>query len=493
MPDDVVKSEAAKREEETLAFWNERQIFKKSLEKPSPKGEFVFYEGPPTANAAPALHHLESRAFKDIIPRYKTMRGYHVRRRAGWDTHGLPVELQIEKELGFSGKPDIEKFGVEEFNEKCRESVYRYINEWSRFTERIGYWVDQDTAYYTLDASYMESLWSIFKHVNDSGRLYKDYKVLPWCSRCGTALSSHELAQGYEDVKDLSLTVKFKVKNPEKYNLPPETYLLAWTTTPWTLPGNVALAVGENIEYVLITVDGVVYVVAKSRAPALFNVSESRMLLGKELIGIEYEPLYPYAETLAPEGEREAFARAYKVYGADFVTTEDGTGIVHTAVMYGQDDFELGKKVGLPKVHLVNPEGKFVSGTGFLEGRFVRDEAVSVDILKDLTEKGNFFAKEKHEHSYPFCWRCKTPLIYYARDSWYFRMADLRDTLVAENKKVHWEPSHIRDGRMGEWVANVKDWAISRERYWGTPLPVWESADGSERVVVGSVADLKKY
>lgn len=482
------KSDSALREERILQFWKENRIFEKSLEKDAPEGEFVFFEGPPTANAVPALHHLEARAFKDALPRYKTMRGYRVRRKAGWDTHGLPVELQIEKELGFTGKQDIEAFGVTAFNRKCKESVLRHIDVWSKFTDRIGYWVDQTKAYFTFDPSYMESLWSIMKKVDGDGRLFKDYRIVPWCSRCGTALSSHELAQGYEEVKDLSVTAKFKVVGEEN------TYLLAWTTTPWTLPGNIALAVGEKISYGIYEKEGEKVILANALAEKVLpeGWQKASDISGKELVGKNYEPLYPYVRDIAKDGEREKFEKAFQVYPADFVTTEDGTGIVHTAVMYGADDFVLGQKLGLPKVHTVGADGKFVSGTGAFEGRFVKDEEVAVDMVKDLAGRELLFSKAKYEHTYPFCWRCKTPLIYYARDSWYIRMQDLKENLLAENAKVNWEPEHIRDGRMGEWLANVKDWSISRERYWGTPLPVWESEDGKERLVIGSVEEMKE-
>ena len=485
---DLEKNDAVRREEEILAFWDREQIREKTLEKPAPKGDFVFYEGPPTANGRPGVHHMESRSFKDALPRYKTMRGYRVPRRAGWDTHGLPVELEVEKQLGFSGKQEIEKYGIAAFNKKCRESVMTYINEWRAFSERIGYWVDQDKAYFTFNPAFMESVWNVMKTVSDDGRLYKDYKVLPWCVKCGTALSSHELAQGYEDVKDLSLTVKFKVVGEEN------TYFLAWTTTPWTLPGNVGLAVGKDISYGRYEKDGEVLILAEARAAQLGEGwSKIAVFPGSELVGKSYEPLYPFAREVAPEAEKPKFENAYKVYGADFVTTEDGTGIVHTAVMYGQEDFDLGQQVGLPKVHLVAPDGTFVKGTGIFEGMSVIEPETNVEVLKDLQARGLYFSKENYSHSYPHCWRSKNRLIYYARDSWYVRMQDLRDTLIAENKKVNWEPAHIRDGRMGEWLSNVKDWAISRERYWGTPLPVWQSENGEERLVIGSVAELKKH
>lgn len=485
--DQVPKSEAAKREEDVLAWWKENQIAEKARERGSEKKPFIFYEGPPTANGRPGVHHMESRSFKDAIPRYKTMRGFKVPRRAGWDTHGLPVELEVEKQLGFTGKQDIEAYGIAEFNKKCRESVFNYIHEWEDFSERLGYWADLKTAYFTFDAPYMESLFSIVKKIDGDGRLYKDYKVLPWCVKCGTALSSHELAQGYEDVKDLSLTAKFELIDE------PGTFVLAWTTTPWTLPGNVALAVGEKIEYGVYEKDDERVIVANALAAKVlgeeWNKTADRS--AADLIGKKYKPLYPFAAELAPESEKGKFASAFQIYAADFVNTESGTGVVHTAVMYGQDDFELGQKLGLPKVHLVAPDGSFIPGTGFLEGRSVIDADTNVEVLKELQARGLLFSKENYTHSYPHCWRSKNRLIYYARDSWFIRMQDLRETLLAENAGVHWEPEHIRDGRMGEWLTNARDWAISRERYWGTPLPVWQNEGGTERVVIGSIEELK--
>ncbi len=471
------KSERAQKEEKILQFWKENKIFEKTLEKKAPKGEFIFYEGPPTANGRPGIHHIEARAFKDAIPRYKTMQGYRVPRKGGWDTHGLPVELEVEKQLGLKSKKEIEQYGIAKFNEECKKSVWKYVDEWGEFTDRMGYWVDQKNAYVTYHNSYIQELWKVLAHVEKRKLLYKDYKVLPWCPRCGTALSSHELAQGYQDVKDISLYVKFKIFGQEN------TYLLAWTTTPWTLPGNVALTVGKNIQYVKYKWAGEFYIVAKERAhkwPGL----DPEELLGKDLVGLEYEPLYEFS----PKNEN-----SHKVYAADFVTTEDGTGIVHTAVMYGQDDFELGNKVGLPKHHLVNEDGNFKPETGFLAGKSVVEESTVVEILKDLQNRGLLFDKESHTHSYPFCWRCKTRLIYYARDSWYIAMSKLRKELIKENEKINWEPDYIKEGRFGEWLKEIKDWAISRERYWGTSLPVWENADKSKRIVVDSLETLKKY
>ncbi len=504
--DKTDKSKHAEREERILAYWKKKGIFEKTLKK---KGKnFIFYEGPPTANGHPGIHHLEARAFKDAIPRYKTMQGFHVRRKGGWDTHGLPVELQVEKELGLKSKKEIEQYGLSKFNDKCKESVWRYVHEWEDFTNRMGYWVDLKDPYITYKPKYIESLWNIIQKTEEKNLLYKDYKVVPWCPRCGTGLSSHELAQGYQDIKDLSVYVKFKVTNPEKIGLSGNVYLLAWTTTPWTLPGNVALAVGEEVEYVMSNVKiqmtneiqsskEEVLIFAKERLNSLkdkgeFEVVSGKGWKGKELVGLEYEPLYPYLKDNIQGEEKEKVKSAYKVYPADFVTTADGTGIVHTAVMYGQDDFELGTKIGLPKYHLVNEDGTFKKEAGSLAGLFVKDEGTDVAIIKDLASRNLLFAKEKYEHSYPFCWRCKTPLIYFARDSWYIKMSVLRDKLVANNQKINWEPEHIKAGRFGEWLAEVKDWAISRERYWGTPLPVWTCNKCNQRKVVGSLEELEQ-
>ncbi|HLD21025.1 MAG TPA: isoleucine--tRNA ligase [Patescibacteria group bacterium] len=490
------------QESEVLKFWLENRIFQKTLEKQAPKGSFVFFEGPPTANGRPGIHHAESRAFKDCIPRFKTMQGFKVVRKAGWDTHGLPVELEVEKQLGFTGKAQIEEFGIAAFNEKCKESVWQYKKDWEEFTKRLGFWVDLDDAYVTYHPQYVESLWWVVKQVWDRGLLYKDYRVTPHCPRCGTSLSSHELSQGYKDVKDLSVTAKFKIVGTDN------EYLLAWTTTPWTLPGNVALAVGKDITYVKVKVGEDYLWLAKDRMSEIKEGGEIvEEVKGEALVGKQYEPLYPFLQNViashAKQSSDEKIASvgwnlprndkdtAYRVHPASFVTTEDGTGIVHTAVMYGADDFDLGQEVGLPKHHLVKLDGTFVEGMDFLEGRFVADEEVAVDIIKDLAHRGLLFAKAKYEHSYPHCWRCKTKVIYYAKDSWYIRMSELRDELLAQNANIHWEPDHIRDGRFGEWLREVKDWAFSRERYWGTPLPIWESEDG-EKLCVGSFEELRE-
>jgi isoleucyl-tRNA synthetase len=496
MDDKNQKSQSALREEEVLKFWKENKIFEKSLEKDAPHGEYVFFEGPPTANGKPGIHHLEARAFKDVIPRYKTMQGFHVRRKGGWDTHGLPVELQVEKKLGLTSKKAIEEYGIAKFNKECKQSVWEYLEYWNKFTERIGFWVDQKNPYVTYHNDYIESVWNVIKTANDKNLLFKDYKVVPWCPRCGTTLSSHELAQGYQDVKDLSVYVKFKLKNEEN------TYILAWTTTPWTLPGNVALAVGKDIDYIEVIIsDKEKLIIARDLYIKIFPMQGDELLgkfyKGKDLIGLEYEPLYPFLINTISENEKQKLGKAFKIYSADFVNTEDGTGVVHTAVMYGVDDFNLGNDVGLPKHHLVGLDGKFLAGTGFLEGRFVREvnengkPTLAVDIIEDLKKRNLFFKQENYLHSYPHCWRCKTALIYYARDSWYIKMTALRDKMVEENKGINWEPSYIKEGRFGEWLKEIKDWAISRERYWGTPLPVWTCDKCNKIEVLGSIEDIK--
>lgn len=481
-------------EEAVLDFWDRALIFSKSVKKPAPQGSFVFFEGPPTANGMPGIHHVLARAFKDVMPRYKTMSGYRVERKAGWDTHGLPVELQVEKQLGISGKPDIEKYGIKEFNEKCQESVWNYLEEWRKLTRRIAFWVDMDNPYITYDNSYIESLWWILREVDQKNLLYRGHKVVPHCPRCGTALSSHEVAQGYKLTKDNSVFLKFKVTSGSD-KVAPGDFILAWTTTPWTLPGNVALAVGEKINYAKVKVNGLNLVLAEERLETVLSGLSYEIISkfsGQDLVGVTYEPLFKIKgiEAEVIKGN----LKAYQVVAADFVTTSDGTGVVHTAVMYGEDDYSLGEINNLPKVHTVSEAGHFLSDLEpyGLAGKFVKSAGTETIILDYLKAHDLLFKEEVYEHDYPFCWRCDTPLLYYAKNSWFIAMSSLREELIENNKKVNWVPEHIKDGRFGEWLNNVKDWAISRERYWGTPLPIWECLQCAKHRVVGSLEELSE-
>ena len=493
------KSQNAQNEEKVLQFWHENNIFQKTLEKDSPEGEYIFFEGPPTANGRPGIHHVLARSFKDIIPRYKTMRGFRVPRKAGWDTHGLPVELQVEKALGLKSKKEIEQYGIAAFNQQCRESVWQYKDEWEQLTQRMGYWINMENPYVTYHNSYIEALWGIIKKMDERGFLYRDFRVGPWCPRCGTGLSSHELNQpgAYKDVKDVTAYVKFKVKNQEN------TYIMAWTTTPWTLPGNVALAVGGDIDYVKIKKENEYLILAKNLLSIIPDEKEIvSELKGVDLVGTQYEPLYPFMEKLVSNDQRLKLENAFQVYAADFVTTTDGTGVVHIAPMYGADDFVLATKFDLPKFHVVNEEGKYIAGCDTeklqLTGRYVKEKdengkpTLAVDIIDDLTARGLLFKKENYGHSYPHCWRCDTPLLYYARTSWYLKTSAIREQLLQGNQSINWEPEHVREGRFGEWLDGVKDWAISRDRYWGTPLPIWQTESG-KRVVIGGLSDIKQY
>ncbi|OGY40984.1 MAG: hypothetical protein A2570_00640 [Candidatus Brennerbacteria bacterium RIFOXYD1_FULL_41_16] len=483
-------------EQKTLGFWEKEKVFEK-LQAEERDKNFVFYEGPPTANAGPGFHHVIARAFKDIIPRYKTLKGYSVLRKAGWDTHGLPVEIQIEKKLGFKSKPEIEKYGIDKFNRLCQESVWEFKQIWDKFTERIGYWVDLKNPYVTYDTDYMESVWWILKKIWDKGLMEKDYKVVPYCARCGTPLSSHEVALGYEDVEETSVYLKFKV---EKSGLPFDTaqgmpvdkdiYLLAWTTTPWTLPGNVALAVNPEIDYVFIKVNsGEVFILAKNRLSILSEKYEViKEVKGKDLVGMRYEPLFDYLQKQNPKNIENAF----QVLPASFATDTDGTGIVHTAVMYGEDDFNLGKQTNLPFFHTVDANGKFIDAVEEWKGIWVKDADPLVRAW--LQKEDKLLKEEKITHTYPFCWRCKTPLLYYAYSSWFIRMNKVKQKLIENNKKIHWEPEHLQQGRFGEWLRELKDWALSRDRYWGTPLPVWEcEKDSNHKFVVGSLTDFSEH
>ncbi len=473
---------AARREEQILKFWKEIDAFKKSVSRRPKNRQFVFYEGPPTANGRPGIHHVLTRAFKDIICRYKTMKGYRVERKAGWDTHGLPVEIEIEKQLGLKNKKDIDKYGIAKFNEKCRESVWKYKTEWDNLTERIGFWIDLENPYITYDPLYMEALWGIIKKAYEKNLLYEGHRVAPYCPRCGTSVSSHEVALGYKDITEDSVFVKFSIFNFQFSN----TYLLAWTTTPWTLPGNVALAVGAKINYVLVKQGEEHYILAKERLNILEGEYEIiKEFVGKELEGLEYEPVFEIFNF-----QFSIFKNLHHVVLADFVTTQEGTGIVHTAVMYGEDDYNLGQKLDLPRVHTVDEAGKFNNLVPKWQGEFVKD--AESKIIEDLKARNILYKKEKYAHPYPFCWRCGTPLLYYAMLSWFIKMSALRDNLIKNNGAINWVPDYIKEGRFGEWLRDVKDWNFSRLRYWGTPLPIWKCKDCKSVKVVGSIKELGK-
>jgi len=465
-------------EEQVLERWRERDIFGESVRRRAGAEPFVFYEGPPTANAPPGSHHVLGRVFKDVFPRYRTMRGRLVHRKGGWDCHGLPVELEVEKQLGFTSKEDIERYGVAEFNARCRESVLRYIDEWSRLTERIGFWIDTDDPYYTLDDDYIESVWWSLKQVWDKGLLYEGHKVVPYCPRCGTALSSHEVAQGYKDVVDPSIYVRFPLGGEDHASL------LGWTTTPWTLLSNAALAVHPEVTYVRAQVGEETLILAEPLVERVLGAGTqtSDPVKGAELEGTAYEPPFPY---ISDFGER-----GHTVLCADFVTTQDGTGVVHTAVAFGEDDFRLGEAYGLVLQNPVKPDGRFDERVGPFAGRLVKE--TDADVVEALGASGLLLRAEDYEHSYPHCWRCETPLLYYAKSSWYVRTTQVKDELLRSNESVTWHPEHIKHGRFGNWLENNVDWALSRERYWGTPLPIWRSEDGQETICVGSREELRE-
>ncbi|NEU04038.1 isoleucine--tRNA ligase [Clostridium senegalense] len=461
-------------EKDVLKLWEEKNVIQKNFDSNEDGEYFTFYDGPPTANGKPHVGHVLTRVMKDIIPRYKVMKGYKVLRKAGWDTHGLPVELEIEKKLGISGKPQIEKYGVEDFVKQCKESVFTYVEMWRQMSERLAYWVDMDTPYVTFHNNYIESVWWALKQMWDKELIYKGFKIMPYCPRCGTTLSSHEVAQGYKDVKDSSVYVKFKLKDEDKY-------VLVWTTTPWTLPSNVALAVNKKYDYVEVIQEEEHIIVSKSLLGKLQGeyeiVSEFK---GEELLGKEYEQMFTFETP-----NKKAF---YIVHG-DYVTLTDGTGIVHIAPAYGDDDSKIGQLYGLPMINLVDAEGKFVDKVTPWAGIFVKK--ADEKIINALKEEGKLYKSEKFLHSYPHCWRCDTPLLYYPRDSWFVKMTAVRDKLVENNNKINWMPDNIRTGRMGNFLEGVIDWGISRNRYWGTPLPIWECECG-HREMIGSIAELKE-
>jgi len=469
-----------KLEEEILAFWKEHKVFEKTLEWREGAEEYVFYDGPPFATGLPHYGHLLPGTMKDIIPRYQTMKGKYVPRRFGWDTHGLPVENEIEKKLGLESKQDIENFGIDKFNEECRSIVLRYVSEWEKTVERMGRWVDFKNAYITMDIKYMESILWVFKSLWEKGLIYEGFKILPYCPRCATPLSNFETNQGYKEVTDPAITVRFSIKEKEN------TYILAWTTTPWTLPSNMALAVGEEITYVEVKVGEDVHILAKDRLAAYYKNEEEftiiREVPGKELVGLTYSPIFPYFEAMGTEG-------AFKVIPGDFVTTEDGTGIVHIAPGFGEDDARVGKAFGIPAVCPIDEEGCFNHEVHDYTGQFVKD--ADKELIKHLKQEKIMVKRDQYIHNYPHCWRCDSPLIYRAVSSWFVNIEKIKDKMLASNDKINWVPNHLKKGRFGKWLEGARDWAISRNRYWGSPIPVWNCECG-EKVCVGSVKELEE-
>ncbi len=468
-------------EEARLRFWRANEIFKKSSDERSDRRPFVMFEGPPTANGKPGVHHVLARAFKDMFPRFRTMQGYFVDRRGGWDTHGLPVEIEVEKKLGFTEKSQIEEYGIEKFNALCRESAFSRIQEWEQLTERIAYWVDLSRAYVTYTNPYIESVWWLLSQIWNKGLLYQGYKVVPYCPRCGTPLSNHEVAQGYADAVDPSITVRLPLVDE------PNTYLLVWTTTPWTLPGNVAVAAHPDVDYVMVRVEGEAHerlILAKELIPLVFGdkkVEVLKSMKGKALEGKKYAPLYSFLPPDKP---------AHYVVNADYVTTSDGTGLVHIAPAFGMDDMAVSKIYNLPVLLTIDDEGKFKPVVSPWAGMFVKD-ADSL-IMEDLKQRGLLFNRATITHTYPFCWRCDTPLLYMARSTWFIRTSKVKERMVELNQQINWVPEHIKEGRFGNWLENNVDWALGRDRYWGTPLPVWVCEECGHQHCVGSVAELSE-
>ena len=509
------KSSVAHTEESLMAFWKAHNIFEQSVAKHAPKGEFVFYDGPPFATGLPHYGHLLASTLKDIVPRYKTMQGFHVSRQWGWDCHGLPIENLIEKELGLTNKTDIERHGIDNFNEAARASVLRYEEQWKETIPRLGRWVDMDTPYKSMDSTYTESVWWSFKQLFDKGLVYEGFKSMHLCPRCETTLANFEVNQGYMDIVDISVTAKFKLEDGR--------YVLAWTTTPWTLPGNVALAVGKDIEYVEVVfskgmsevtvrdltkkenrniIDDVsfeteTYIVAKDLVKEVFEGKEyalGKTMKGSDLVGLSYTPLFDY---YAQDTELENRENGWKIYAADFVTTEDGTGIVHIAPAFGDDDMNLGKEHSLPFIQHVHKNGRFKDAVKDFAGQLVKSkedhQAADIEVIKHLAHTGGLFSKKKYTHSYPHCWRCDTPLLNYATSSWFLDVAQIKDQMIANNNEVNWIPEHIQQGRFGKWLEGARDWALSRSRYWGAVLPVWKNKETGNPVVIGSFEEMKRY
>ncbi|MBD3348390.1 MAG: isoleucine--tRNA ligase [Candidatus Eisenbacteria bacterium] len=463
-------------EEEVLNFWEKRDTFMKSVARRADAPRYVFYEGPPTANGHPGAHHVLARTIKDIVCRYKTMRGFLVERKAGWDTHGLPVEIEVEKSLAIDGKEDIEEYGIDAFTKSCRASVFKYKDEWDRLTRRMAYWIDLSDPYITCTNEYIESVWHILKGMWDRGLIYKGHKILPYCPRCGTPLSSHEVAQGYRDAEDPSVFVRMRAKDE------PKTSYLVWTTTPWTLISNVALAVAPDETYVKVSTDDELLILAEARLSVLNEDYEVvATYKGSELVGHEYEPLFDFVRT---------DKKAWYVIGADFVTLDEGTGIVHTAPAFGEDDYRVGVEHDLPFIQPVDGQGRFTAEVAPWAGMFIKDADPLIE--KDLEKRGLMYESDTLVHTYPFCWRCDSPLVYYARDSWYLRTTDFKDEMLANNREIDWHPREVGLNRLGDWLENNVDWAISRDRYWGTPLNVWICEGCGQRTSVGSIRELKE-
>jgi len=480
-----------KIERKILKFWRRERIFEKSLERTKNGLRFVFYEGPPFANGKPGIHHLLTRAFKDIILRYKTMQGFYVERRAGWDTHGLPTELEAEKRLKVSSKKEIEKIGLGKFIQECRESVFLYKKEWEDFTQRMGYWLDLKNAYITCSNEYIESLWWILKQIWQKGLLVRGDKIVPYCPRCGTTLSSHEVAQGYKRIKEKAIFVKFQIprtkfqKNSKLKTKNSKFYLLVWTTTPWTLPGNTAVAVNPKFVYALVKIDKEYLILAKERVKECLPEAEIiQEFKGKDLIGLEYEPFYPAGQKY---NQKKEYDKIYQVVAGDFVSIDEGTGLVHIAPAFGEDDLKVGEENNLPILVTVDEEGRIKKGL-IGQGKFVKE--ADCLIINDLKRRGLLYKEEFYEHDYPFCWRCSTPLLYYIKTAWFIKTTAIKKDLLKNNQKVNWIPRHLKKGRFGSWLEELKDWNLSRERYWGTPLPIWVCQKCQKEICIGSIEEL---
>ncbi|HBR71680.1 MAG TPA: isoleucine--tRNA ligase, partial [Candidatus Moranbacteria bacterium] len=492
------KTPLPKMEEEILKFWNENKIFEKSLENRKDAKKYSFYDGPPFATGMPHYGHIVGSAMKDTVPRYWTMRGYYVERKWGWDCHGLPIENIVEKELGSNAKKDIEKIGVEKFNDLCRSKVLQYVEDWKKVINRLGRWADMENGYKTMDFSYMESVWWVFKQLWDKGLIYESYRSMHICPRCETTLSQSEVAEGYQTIKDLSATVKFELSEEKG------TYVLAWTTTPWTLIGNVALAVGKDIDYVYVEttltdekgeLKDEIYVIAKDRLAQVMGDRKYqivREIKGSDLAGKSYAPMFSYYQ----EKDLKNKENGWKIYTADFVTTQDGTGIVHIAPAFGEDDMELGKKMQLPFVQHVGMDGIIKEEATDFFGLNVKPvgnhQATDIEIIKYLSRNNVLFSKEKYEHSYPHCWRCETPLLNYATSSWFVDVLKIKARALETAKKISWTPAHIKEGRFGKWMEGARDWSISRQRFWASVIPIWKCDKCGEMKVFGEVAELEK-